>query len=1843
MFALPKNSILKLSLGCTLFVVAVMLGVIFLVGAPAADAAVCTFTAGPPTPPGWTNAVNWSSCGGTYPGANAGDTAQIGCLSTASVSAVVPNGVVLSMACTSSTVNVTTGGALQLEASSQMGSGGNTLTVTGGNLILNNVGNITGIGSYAFTMSSGLLQTNGTFTEPYTFGMSGGTLTNSGTITFPPGGILNLSGGNFVNNGTLDIQSNISAGPVGTFNWSGGTLNGTGVTQVAAGGTPAILNVSAPVTMNGGGTLNSTTSNFTLGASIATTSGTPKIINVGTMNQTALTATIGPEFDNQGTANLPVSVGTLSLNGGGIHSGTFAMGTGGTLNFNGTHLFNAGSNFTGTGNVQIAGGAFQANTGLTIPGNLTNNGSLTFGGSPQTLSVTGSYQQNAAGSFTVRLNGPGGGQFDQMIPNGATLNGTLNASLGYAPADNTPWNIIASSAGPISGDFTTFNLPNYANGAVKENPSPPTGLLVTLVATPLADLAVIKTGPVSVLNGQNASFTVKVTNGGPSAAGITFYTDTFTGGTFVSATPTAGVCVGTGPITCNFPGIANGGTVFITVVLQATAVGTLSNTVTRLSSTPADPNPANDSATANVTVNPAVDLTGTITPSTNPVTAGQPESWAVNVTNNGPDSASTVSVNLSIPTGTILSAAGGGFTCTNTATTANCTIATLAVGTQTITVSSTAPNQGGVWTMNGVVGSATTDTVPGNNSFSGTATVTASADMQITKTLTSTVVAGGPVTYSISIKNAGPSDALNVQVTDPTPAGMTFSSNAGACTSAFPCNLGTMTSGQVLTINSTYTLASNASGSVTNVATVTSTTPDPTPGNNSATSGPSAISQKADLSVTKSGPATTTGGSNITYNISVTNIGPSDASNVSLGDPTPAGLTFVSATGGCASFAPSPCIVGTMTSGQTKNFTATYTVATTPPNPIVNTASVSTTTPDPVSGNNSASATTTTAVTCPSGAPTNLLPANSATGVPLSGTLSWSNVGAGSYKVFFGKAGTGCQTLIANVGQTSLPYGGLDPGTVYEWRVEATTNGCTTFTSSCQTFTTFSSCPTTPPTLTSPVGGTVTGSATFTWTSVPGAVDYKLFVNGNLITTTMSTSFGPVAVSNGPVSWFVVAEFQGGCSLQSQTATFNGCNTADPPLPSIVANAVSGQGYDLTFTLAPGTTQAEVQESTDPGFGSGVTTTQTTTSNSVHFQHSVNTPTAFYYRVRALIPCANGFTAFSVTVRIVLAPIVAPTNPNISAPAGNSGLVQIPLHIPGFPGQSFPFTATLDNKPWLRSVTPSMGVLPPEGLDFIVTADITGLPNGTFTGTVILLVTTSAIGGNIHELGVTPVGAPVSVSLVTPVTPKASGTPPANALIIPSVGHLDGISSHWQSDIRVANTSQQSVKYQLTFTPDDAAKGVKQTFIDVDAGATTALDDMIKTWYGVGSLGETANGVLEIRPANNPGKGGPANDDVSVSLTTVASSRAYNVTSQGTLGQFIPALPFSGFVGRALDSAHAATVLGLQQIAQNNDFRTNLGVVEASGQPVSVLVSAFDSNGSKLLDFPLDLKGGQQVQLNSFLAQNKISLADGRFEVKVTSGEGKVTAYASVVDNKSGDPLLVSGVPLGQNAFDHFVLPGVADLNTGAAAWRTDMRLFNPTATPQFVTLSFYAQNSTSAPQITSMTINPGEIKKLDNTLASIFGLTNIGGAMHVTTNAASPLVVTGRTFNQTSAGTFGQFIPAVTSADAVGKSDRALQILQAEDSVRYRTNLGITEVTGKPATVEVQVILPDSKIVPSTQIPIAANGFIQVPVIQSLGLSNIYNARISLRVVDGDGKISAYGSVIDQITQDPTYIPAQK
>ena len=71
-----------------------------------------------------------------------------------------------------------------------------------------------------------------------------------------------------------------------------------------------------------------------------------------------------------------------------------------------------------------------------------------------------------------------------------------------------------------------------------------------------------------------------------------------------------------------------------------------------------------------------------------------------------------------------------------------------------------------------------------------------------------------------------------------------------------------------------------------------------------------------------------------------------------------------------------------------------------------------------------------------------------------------------------------------------------------------------------------------------------------------------------------------------------------------------------------------------------------------------------------------------------------------------------------------------------------------------------------------------------------------------------------------------------------------------------------------------------------------------------------------------------------------------------------------------------------------------------------------------------------------------------------------------------------------------------------------------------------------------------------------------------------------------------------------------------------------------------------DSANVAGQTLPELGEGEWAVPqlgsLLKSVGLDETYNARVTVRAVSGTGKVAAYASVIDLVTNDPTYVPAQ-
>ena len=431
----------------------------------------------------------------------------------------------------------------------------------------------------------------------------------------------------------------------------------------------------------------------------------------------------------------------------------------------------------------------------------------------------------------------------------------------------------------------------------------------TLVIT-RADLEIVKTDDIDPITaGEFLTYTLAVTNHGPSnATGVTVTDSLPANVTFQSATTTQGtVTVTNGLLTANLSGLAVGNSATITVRVRV-APGTttsLSNTGT-VTGNETDPVPSNNQDTEPTVVITRTDLEIVKTDDVDPVTAGNLLTYTMVVTNHGPSDATGVSVSDPLPAGvTFVSAttSQGSIAVANGVLTG--TLGNLANnGTATITVTvrvnaSTTTNLNNTATVTG----NQPDPTPSNNQDSEPTVVITRTDLGIVKSDdVDPVTAGNLLTYTLVITNHGPSDATGVSVSDPLPAGVTFTSattTQGSVTLAngvLTGNLGNLANNATATITVTVRVNSSTTTTLNNTATVAGRETDSNPANNQD-SEPTQVVTITDLMITKSVSATPIAfGQAFSYTLLVMNNGPSDATGVTVIDVLPAGLSLDSVT-----------------------------------------------------------------------------------------------------------------------------------------------------------------------------------------------------------------------------------------------------------------------------------------------------------------------------------------------------------------------------------------------------------------------------------------------------------------------------------------------------------------------------------------------------------------------------------------------------------------------------------------------------------------------------------------------------------------------------------------------------------------------------------------------------------------------------------------------------------------------------------------------------------------------------------------------------------------------------------
>ena len=541
-----------------------------------------------------------------------------------------------------------------------------------------------------------------------------------------------------------------------------------------------------------------------------------------------------------------------------------------------------------------AGGAYTFALTVTNQGTLPTVGTVTVGDS-RGGGFTGGYTMSGSGWNCPSSQSP------------CTRSDVLAPGASYPPitvvANYTPGSSVLNT-GSVSGG----GQPTNVNSPALLNDTSTAGVPLA----PLATLAMNKSVEESAVSaGSLVTFNLLVRNSGPSSGTGTTVVDTLPAGLdLVSATPTAGSCSsaagasGTTTISCALGTLAVSGEVNIT--LRARAQNSIAGTTVTNSATANSDvtiSPATD--TASVDVRPLADMALTKSASVAVANPGDPITYTLTATNNGPGAASNVQLQDSLPAainvGSAIATPSAGGTCTRTGQEISCLWigSTAASSQRSVTITANALADVAAADRKSVnraeVSSLTDDPNPSNNADEATVTITPAADLAVKVNGPAEIEAGGEAEILFTTTNNGPTPAADSQLVVTIPSQLTpIDAPAGCVISGqkVTCDLGTVGNAASVVKKIRVRVSDSADNSQKTVkASVSTSVDDPVPSNNTDIT-PLVAAPVADLSITKKASAASVApGGSLTFTLTVANAGPSTSTGAEIVDDLPQGMT----------------------------------------------------------------------------------------------------------------------------------------------------------------------------------------------------------------------------------------------------------------------------------------------------------------------------------------------------------------------------------------------------------------------------------------------------------------------------------------------------------------------------------------------------------------------------------------------------------------------------------------------------------------------------------------------------------------------------------------------------------------------------------------------------------------------------------------------------------------------------------------------------------------------------------------------------------------------------------------
>lgn len=483
--------------------------------------------------------------------------------------------------------------------------------------------------------------------------------------------------------------------------------------------------------------------------------------------------------------------------------------------------------------------------------------------------------------------------------------------------------------------------------------------------------------------------------------------------------------------------------------------------------------------------------------------------------------------------------------------------------------------------------------------------------------------------------------------------------------------------------------------------------------------------------------------------------------------------------------------------------------------------------------------------------------------------------------------------------------------------------------------------------------------------------------------------------------------------------------------------------------------------------------------------------------------------------------------------------------------------------------------------------------------------------------------------------------PPAPAfskeVYIPIAGSSSTVGN-FRSDVRILNPSTtKDITIQAYLLPvgNRDNSGVSPSVVTVPKRQMIVLNDVVAMLGG--------QGLNAIRLTS-------ADDFIATERVYALQGSTPACTITGTLGQDVPSLGTSA-------AKKAGVLLQLKTTTGNcsqggvSSYRTNIGLVNPNTTAATVTLRLYDKantliTGAPITIAPMGVLAPTNMVSGLFFSPGPSDLTDAW--VSYTSTQ-PLFAYASLIDNCSGDPTFVA---MSEDVSSATAKDIYFPTASATSAVKTDIRLFNASSTKDITVQAFVlpgGNRDNSGVTSQNITLPKRTMVVLND------ALTTLGGAdsSAIRLSSTDDFVATERVYGQRApntscniAGTLGQDVPAMPSSGAK-KQGVLLQLKSmsgncASGAASFQTNIGAVNPNTTAAKVTFRLYDKNNSVVATgPEITIPPRGVVAPTSMTGGFFFNSGAADLSDSWVSysSDQPIISYASVIDLCTSDPSFV----